>query len=111
MSVPDSIPGLKLECGEPVFGEPWEASAFALVVGLHDQGAFEWSEWAEVLSDTIKDNENDTPYYQSWLQALEAIVSRKALVSSNEISRREFEWITALEATPHGSPIELKNGN
>jgi len=111
LNVPDVIPGLQLECGEPVFNEPWEASAFALVVGLHEKGAFQWTEWADVLSETIKGNEDNTPYYQSWLQALETIVSRKSLVNSSEVSARKREWKSALKATPHGSPIELRNVN
>ena len=49
--MPETIPGLRLEAGEPVFKEPWEANAFALVVGLHEKGAFEWNEWAEVLGN------------------------------------------------------------
>ena len=41
----------------PVFAEPWEAQAFALVVELHKQGAFSWIEWAETLSGVIKEDE------------------------------------------------------
>ncbi|MDJ0614797.1 MAG: nitrile hydratase accessory protein [Rhizobiaceae bacterium] len=110
MNVPETLPGLVTECGEPVFNEPWEASAFALVVGLHQKGAFEWTEWADVLSETIKNGPEETPYYQSWLSALETIVSQKALIDEKEISMRKSEWEAALVATPHGSPIELENG-
>ncbi len=109
MSGYEAIPGLNLECGEPVFNEPWEANAFALVVGLHEKGLFQWNEWADILSETIKQNDVSIPYYQSWLEALETIVSRKALINSSEVSIRRGEWVAALEATPHGSPIELKN--
>ena len=111
LSVPDFVPGLKRIDDEPVFDEPWEASAFALVVGLHEKGAFDWSEWADVLGATIKNNGEKTPYYESWLEALEKIISKKSFVESSEVEKREREWINALQATPHGSPIELKNGN
>ena len=57
---------------EPVFNEPWEAQAFAMVVKLHEQGAFTWTEWAETLGAEIKSVER--PYYESWLAALEKIV-------------------------------------
>ena len=110
MHVPETIPGLRLEAGEPVFKEPWEANAFALVVGLHEKGAFEWNEWAEVLGNTINENDDSVPYYELWLQALERMISRKSLIDASEVSEREREWVNALHATPHGSPIELKNG-
>lgn len=111
MNVPDTIPGLVLNDGEPVFNEPWEANAFALVVGLHQKGAFQWNEWAEVLSVTIKQNDDDVPYYESWLQALELMISKKSLIDADELLKRQREWVNALHATPHGAPIELKNGN
>ena len=37
----------------PVFAEPWQAQAFALVVRLHAEGAFTWTEWAAALSDAL----------------------------------------------------------
>ena len=37
----------------PVFAEPWQAEAFALVVHLNQVGAFTWSEWTEALSREI----------------------------------------------------------
>ena len=39
---------------DPVFNEPWEAQAFAMVVKLHERGHFTWSEWAETLGAEIK---------------------------------------------------------
>ena len=38
---------------EPVFREPWEAHAFALIVSLHERGLFTWPEWAEALAAQI----------------------------------------------------------
>ena len=40
-----AVPGVE----EPVFSEPWQAEAFALVVALHERGLFSWAEWAEAL--------------------------------------------------------------
>ena len=112
MNVPDlqKIPGITLGEDGPVFSEPWEANAFALVVGLHQKGAFEWNEWADVLSKTIHADDVNTPYYELWLKALEVIVSQKEILGEREISTREKDWEKALIATPHGQPIELKNG-
>lgn len=110
MSAYDHIPGLVLQDGEPVFSEPWEASAFALVVGLHEKNVFAWSEWAEVLGEVLKNESPGTPYYQSWLQALEMILEQKTVLNADEIASRSEEWAAAVKATPHGQPIELENG-
>ncbi len=44
-----------IPCGAegPIFREPWEAQAFAIVVALHQRGVFEWTEWAQYLSRAI----------------------------------------------------------
>jgi nitrile hydratase accessory protein len=90
---------------EPVFNEPWEAQAFALVVKLHEQGAFTWNEWADILGAEIKSSE--APYYEHWLAALEKIVESKGLMSQDERLSRVKAWDRAAKRTPHGQPIEL----
>ncbi|MEM9332993.1 MAG: nitrile hydratase accessory protein [Pseudomonadota bacterium] len=104
------IPGIKLEAGEPVFSEPWEAQAFALVIELHAKGAFTWTEWADTLGEKIRMDDGKTAYYRLWLDALEAIVSQKSLITDEEVCRRKSDWQSALLATPHGEPVELVNG-
>ena len=94
---------------EPVFAEPWEANAFALVIAMHKEGLFTWSEWADTLSSAIKQQPDDTPYYRCWLLALEIIASKKGLIAGSEVENRAEEWKLALAATPHGQPIELGN--
>lgn len=97
----------------PVFNEPWEAQAFALVLALHKANAFTWDEWAMALSAEIKaaqqagDADLGDTYYQHWLAALESIVLKKDLSNSVEISTRIAEWRDAYLATPHGQPVEL----
>lgn len=105
------LDGIALEGDEPVFAEPWEAQAFALVIGLYEKGAFSWQEWADTLSETIHTDDGCKPYYELWLNALETIVQRKALTSETELANRKIEWQQALLATPHGQPIELKNAD
>ncbi len=90
---------------EPVFNEPWEAQAFAMVVKLHEKGAFTWPEWAETLSREIKSRE--APYYEHWLAALEKIVEGKGLMTNKERLTRIDAWDRAAHATPHGQPIVL----
>lgn len=116
MSTPDlhKLPGITLQGDEPVFSEPWEAQAFSMVIGLYEKGMFTWNEWADVLSTVIADDtarNGCKSYYELWLQALELITKQQSLLSEAEISKREKAWQAALEATPHGSPIELSNAN
>jgi nitrile hydratase accessory protein len=79
----------------PVFRQPWEAKAFALVVQMHSKGYFTWKEWVEHLSSVIteesaRDPEDDgSRYYYHWLKACERMLEAKSISSSFEISERE----------------------
>ncbi len=101
----------------PVFNEPWEAQAFALVIALHEQGAFSWPEWAQALSEEINraqvagDPDLGDSYYQHWLAALESLTRQKRLSSADELQRRKSQWRSAYLNTPHGEPIELSAGD
>ncbi|MEX0964045.1 MAG: nitrile hydratase accessory protein [Pseudohongiellaceae bacterium] len=100
----------------PVFNEPWEAQAFALVIALHEQGLFSWAEWAAVLSEKIAaaqaagDPDLGDSYYQHWLAALESISRQKNLSTIDELEERKSQWHAAYMNTPHGKPIELAAG-
>jgi len=100
----------------PVFNEPWEAQAFALVIALHEQNLFSWQEWAGVLSEQIAlaqadgDPDLGNTYYQHWLAALERISRQKNLSNKNELLKRKSQWHAAYLNTPHGKPIELSAG-
>jgi nitrile hydratase accessory protein len=97
---------------EPVFAEPWQAQAFALVVALHGAGVFNWTEWAEALSREVhrpgaaKDGGD---YYQHWLRALETLLAQKGVAPGAEVDDLAAAWQRAAHATPHGRPIELAN--
>jgi nitrile hydratase accessory protein len=98
---------------DPVFAEPWEAQAFALVNVLHSRGHVAWPEWADFLSSEIKkaqnagDSDDGSTYYSHWLSALEAMVISKALVSEADLKQVQSAWREAALRTPHGHPIEL----
>lgn len=100
--------------GGPVFAEPWEAQAFAMVLSLHEQGLFTWPEWAQMLAATIEashaqgDPDLGDTYYRHWLAALEAMLVAKGVASAFELSRLRDAWDRAADRTPHGSPIELR---
>jgi nitrile hydratase accessory protein len=91
---------------DPVFTEPWEAQAFALVVALHERGAFSWPEWSGALAAEIaRDPEAD--YYHQWVAALEGLLAEKGLTDAATLARHRAAWERAAERTPHGTPIEL----
>jgi len=97
----------------PVFQEPWQAHAFALVVSLHQKGVFTWPEWAEALAAQIKkaqaqgDRDDGSTYYHHWLAALETLVTAKQVTNPADLDRYVKAWDRACDRTPHGQPIHL----
>ena len=114
MSAPDplALPCLPRDAGGPVFAEPWQAQAFALVLQLHVQGAFTWTDWAQALSARLKaagPDDDPTRYYEHWLGALEDLVTGRRLASADALDERKRAWEDAYAHTPHGKPVELGN--
>lgn len=110
-----SLPFFPKDQAGPVFAEPWQAQAFALVLSLYEAGAFTWDEWASTLSREITAAQNagdpdlgDT-YYNHWLAALERLAAEKQIVTYGEQAARKDLWRAAYLATPHGAPVELEN--
>jgi nitrile hydratase accessory protein len=109
-----AAPALPGADAAPVFSEPWQAHAFAMVLRLHEQGLFTWPEWAATLAAQIDaaqargDSDLGDTYYQHWLAALEAIVAAKGASSAAELQRYRDAWDHAADRTPHGQPIELR---
>ena len=101
----------------PVFREPWEAHAFAMVLVLHQRGLFSWREWADALAAQIAaaqaegDADLGDTYYRHWLRALEHLVAAKGAGSEVELARFRAAWDHAADRTPHGQPIELQAGD
>lgn len=115
MNCPDlpNLPGLQRDAGSPVFTAPWQSQAFALVLALHERGAFTWPEWAAALTDAIRkaqaagDPDDGSTYWQHWLDALESLVLAKGLGSSAQLHALEHAWEAAAERTPHGAALAL----
>jgi nitrile hydratase accessory protein len=108
-----ALPELPGDDAGPVFNAPWEASAFAMTLALHERGLFTWTEWVECLNHAIRDaqafgdpDRGDT-YYVHWMTALERISTTKGFVTSDMLLQRQNEWDVAARRTPHGQPIEL----
>ena len=91
------LPLLPRDDDGPVFAEPWQAQAFAVVVELIDSGRMSRTEWAERLGATLKAAESrgeyDTGarYYDHWLVALEALVIEKQLADPEELITEKQE--------------------
>ena len=100
--------------GAPVFAEPWQAQAFAMVLSLHQRGLFTWPEWAQALAAQIAsaqacgDADLGDTYYRHWLAALEAIVASKGAATRDELTQTQQAWDHAADRTPHGQPIHLQ---
>jgi nitrile hydratase accessory protein len=107
------LPLLPADENGPVFAEPWQAQAFAMAVHLHARGVFEWSEWAQALSEAIRraqeagDADLGDTYYFHWLDALEHLVRDKGLATDDALAGLRDAWAEAAARTPHGTPIEI----
>lgn len=112
MTMPEAL--FRLE-DEPVFNEPWEAQAFALVLALHERGLFSWPEWTAALGAEIGDGqqpgqaETGASYYQLWLHTLEQLAVAKGFASALELGERRDKWLEAYLQTPHGQPVQLQS--
>jgi nitrile hydratase accessory protein len=110
LSAPDvlALPRLPRDAEGPVFAEPWQAQAFALVLSLHAAGRFSWPEWAAALSaELARDPADDAGYYEHWVAALEGLVTGRSLAGAGELNVRKRAWAEAYARTPHGRPVEL----
>ena len=93
----------------PAFDEPWQAEAFALAVALHRKGVFSWTEWSEALGDEIARSaeRGEDDYFGCWLNAVEALVTRKGVASAEQLTGLAAAWRDAYATTPHGQPVLL----
>jgi nitrile hydratase accessory protein len=110
------LPGLPRDEAGPVFTEPWQAQAFALVLKLHEAGHFAWSEWSQALGAQLKaaaargEPDDGTRYYEHWLAALEQVIQAKRVLDAEALRLRREAWARAYRATPHGKPVHLGAG-
>lgn len=103
---PKTLPGQPADHEGPVFREPWEASAFAIVVKLSEAGYFTWPEWVECLSKEIAASEvrhhhehdharihdheeqAETTYYHRWFAALERMLAERNILALSILDAR-----------------------
>lgn len=110
----DAVPTIPRDSDGPVFREPWEAQAFAIVLALHERGVFTWPEWSETLAAEIRrareagDPDTGETYYRHWLAALERLIAEKGVADDATLGRYRDAWRHAAGRTPHGEPILLE---
>ena len=113
-AVAAAVPSLPRDRAGPVFAEPWQAQAFAMVLALHRRGLFTWPEWAAVLAAEITraqeagDPDSGDTYYHHWLAALERLAAAKGICDPATLARYRDAWDHAADRTPHGTPIDLR---
>lgn len=102
------------ENNEVIFANPWEAKAFALVVQMHQEKRYTWTEWANQLSHEIKEsntlNEKEEDYYLLWLKAAEELVVTKGLCAKDELSSRKESLLRTQEALEETAGHEHSTG-
>ena len=73
-----------LHGGEPVFDEPWQGRAFALAVETVARLELPWDAFRQRLIAAIA-ADTRRPYYESWLEALEALVLDQHAAERSEL--------------------------
>ena len=61
--------------GELVFEAPWESRAFGMVAAYLETSDLEWEHFRAHLIAAITRDPDDTPYYESWVHALEEMLA------------------------------------
>jgi nitrile hydratase accessory protein len=108
-----SLPAIPVGEDGPVFEEPWQAQAFALVIELVEAGQLNWQEWAAALGQQLQGAEragvpdDGSRYYHHWVAALEQLLGNKHIIQPEQLARRKRDWADAYRNTPHGKPVIL----
>ncbi len=95
--VEDLVCGLpETRDGDHGFNEPWEIRAFALAVGAHGAGQYEWSQFQAALVESIQKWESEEhsgdqatwSYYEHWVVALEQVLSESGELEPETVDAR-----------------------
>lgn len=98
---------------EPVFEAPWHAQVFALTVHLNEAGHFDWPDWAERFSTTLKHHgiakelNGGDDYFTAWLETLEGFLAEINMAEPAAVEHMRAAWEQAYLSTEHGKPVTL----
>lgn len=70
--------------GELVFEAPWQGRAFALALAVVERLGLDWSDFQRHLIREIAARP-DAPYYDCWVEALEALVVEQGLATPADL--------------------------
>ena len=71
--------------GRPAFDAPWQARAHALAVLMVEASGREWEEFRHDLIEAL-DADDERPYWDSWVIALEAFVAGSGVLADSSPS-------------------------
>lgn len=85
--------------GDQAFDEPWQIRAFALAVGAHEAGEFEWPAFQSALIESIRSwedqdagtSESGWSYYEHWVRALEVVLDSVGKLDTDALNLRTRE--------------------
>ena len=90
--------------GELAFDAPWQGRVFGVARALAEQGVYTWDDFRARLIAAIAHWEQTAPpqasypYYDCFLEALEALLVEKQVLGAGELRKR----VGAYAARPHG---------
>ena len=86
--------------GNVAFNHPWEIRAFSIATAMHNDGAFDWSEFQGELIRSVQawESSHDTTdgwnYYDRWMEALERLLDSKGMLDKEELDQRTADLLS-----------------
>ena len=94
------------QADEPLFHAPWEARVMAMVVGAGRLGQWNIDQSRFARESLPPPRYQSLPYYAIWLEAFEALLAERGLVTADELATGEVR-IDGAQAPPPDLPPAL----
>lgn len=98
---------VQIETNEPVFHRRWEGRVYAMTQVLDAKGIYNLDEHRHEIELMDAASYLTDGYYGRWLFAMERILTRKGIISRDEVDARVAE----LEVNPKPAPAKVKPRN